>query len=230
MAVSIVQSDSSDAGGIPTDTVTVTMGSSPVVGNLLIAAVAYFVAGAGPPITPSGWTEEQREEPTDAGLVVYSRKVPTGLGTNQTFTTTGADYIAAAVYEVSGQHPTAPFNQKATANNNASSHTTASATPNTIGCLGLVFLTTDEAAGSGADTATVSAGWTINERPYPLFHALYGTTRDARTTDRTTAVNATFSSLHTGPNTSSTLLIAPSLLDSHIMPTTPRHGRGVVAY
>lgn len=212
MAVAIVQHGASSTVGQPSDTATVTLSSTPSSGNLLVAGVGYFVAGVAPPITPAGWTELNKYEPTDAGIVTYYKVAGGSESTSYAFTTTGSDYMAAAMYEVSGQHASAPFTPSVVnANNSGTSHTTGSITPTTLSCLALTFLSPDEGAISGSDVATVSAGWTINRRVFTDFHPMYAASRNALTTDTTTAINTTFSSLAGGgPNSSVIMLIAPA--------------------
>lgn len=212
MAVAIVQSAADTSVATNTDPCTPVLGVSPTTGNLMPSGLGYFVAGAGPPITPSGWTVINNPENGDVGLVTYYRVVQGGDGTSWPFATTGDDIGAAAMAELSGQAAVGFIDQQSTASNSGTTHTTATVTPSVIGCQALAFMSPDAGTGvgGGADGATVSAGWTIIQRPYPDYHPVYLAKRDALTTDTVTGISVTFSNIHNVDNTSSIILIAPA--------------------
>jgi hypothetical protein len=225
MAVAIVQSAVDTTAASNADPATVVFGATPTVGNLLIISFAYFDP-VGPPSPPAGFTEIRKMEPTGCALVTYSRVVQGGDGTSYAFQTVGDDYASVIGYETSGQATVSFINQENTANNSATTHTTATVTPSVAGCLALAFVSGDEGSNGGADAATISAGWTIDRRGYPNFHALYGAHRDALTSDTVTGINTTVSNLHNSDNTSHILLIAPAAVAAGTTPLRMLMGMG----
>src|SRR5947209_12374109 len=113
LAVVLKSGDSSGAGSVSSASFTLT--NTPVVGNILIAAMGFYT-GVDPVLTPSGWTLIlNNETDTTAGVVCFYRVVQAGDGKNWTLTfLTGTDSVGGALYEVSGQAASSIINQSAT--------------------------------------------------------------------------------------------------------------------
>lgn len=211
MAVAIVRSASNSAAG--SRSISVSMGGTPTNGNLLVFALGYYT-GVDPVSTPAGWTLQGLNDPSFAGLAVFT-KVASGESSTLTFTNilAGSDDLSAAIYEISGQAATGFVNQYgATNSSSAGSITTASLTPSVASCLALAFASPDETAAAGAQAVTVSSGWTKDHAPWPDYHGLVAAHRNSLTSDTITPITNTFGafSATTGPKVASALLIAPA--------------------
>lgn len=215
---SIVQHTSNT--GVTTTDISFTLGSTPTVGNLLVVAVSFYT-GVDPILAPAGWKIALfNEDDTTAGAVVFERRVATGDGTSWTLTvTTGADTLAGAMYEITGQASTQYIRQIVNSHDSTGTATTLDTNtlvPHALNCLALAFVSTDSGSGGGADTATVGAGWTIDERPYPSVHPLWAAHRNTLTSDTSSQISATFSSLQASVSVAIILLIEPEVYNNPI--------------
>ncbi len=210
MAVSLVQS-AQYAGTAATTTMVFTLGSTPTVGNLLIF-IAEWYDGDGPLVTPSGWTKQHDYQPIGIGVAVFYRIVQSGDGTSWTLTyDTTADQNSGFMLEVSGQGST-PFNQivDSYSSSTPTSLTSGSATPTVLNCLAIAAFVNN---GSGStDTSTITSGWTKKQYANATYQPSWLFTRNALTSDTTTAINATISSMNGGGTNAigTTILIAPA--------------------
>lgn len=205
---SIIQKIGYSSGAGSVSSASFTLASTPIVGNILIAAMSFYT-GVDPVLTPSGWTLIQNnEDDTTAGVVCFSRVVQAGDGKTWTLTfLTGSDSVGAALYEISGQTSVGVINQKSNSHNSSSatSLATATVTPSVLNCLALAF----ESSDSGSGTASVGAGWTKDFDENPSFHAFHCASRNSLTSDTSTGINVTFSSLGNSVQVAIIILIAP---------------------
>lgn len=204
--LSIVQS--AVVAGTGTQTNTVTLGSSPTAGNILIV-FAMLLSGDNGMNAPDGtWTKLDHAS-SGVGSVLYAwwHPVTSGNGTTYTFTNGYNEQGAISIYEITGQDSITPINQHAitTYTFNPSSVATPSVTPSVIGTLAL----SAAAANWGGTTATVSTGWGTALRSSD--GDLFSSVKNNLTTDTTTAISNTFT--FTGASgyvESETILIAPA--------------------
>jgi hypothetical protein len=211
MAVSLVQS-AQYAGTSATTTMVFTLGSTPTVGNLLIF-IAEWYDGDGPLVTPSGWTKQHDYQPIGVGVAIFYRIVQSGDGTSWTLTyDTTADQNSGFLLEVSGQASSSFFNQVVDAYSNATPTSLASgaATPSVLSCLAIAAFVNN--GSSSTDTSTITTGWTKRQYANASFQPSWLFTRNALTSDTTTAISATISSMNGGGVNAigTTILIAPS--------------------
>ena len=195
------------AAGAPTNAISITLPSTPTVGNELLFAVGYLVNTT--LSTPSGWTLIDDYHYNNVGVALFRRTVIGGDGTSWTPTvTSGSDYLGAAILEIAGGDlASATVNNNGT--NGSSTHTSASLTPGSIPTLPIVFASQDDAAAAGSDNITAPAGWTVDERAFPDYHSLYAISKDALTTDTSTAINAAITGVGTGSDFGSTIILVP---------------------
>lgn len=211
MAVSLVQTAKYTGTAAQTN-MTFTLGAAPTVGNLLIF-IACFYTGDDPVKTPAGWTLQHNYEPNQAGVAVFYRIVQSGDGTSWNLNVmTAADQNSGFLLEVSGQASTLFFNQLAnsTAAGTPSSLTSASVTPSVLNCLAVAaFINTGS---GGTDTSTFSSGWVKDQAAESSFQPAWLSHRTALTSDTTTAINTTISSMNGGGLDASSVifLIAPA--------------------
>lgn len=208
MSLAIVQHAPYSSGAGTVSAASFTLSTTPVVGNVLIVVAGYTSAAS--PSIPAGWTQIDIYQPGNASLSSMYRLVQPGDGTSWNLTLIGiSDAIAAVMYELSGEVASGLLVNQHTLNNNSStSIATTAASPTRIGCLALAVMTSDNGSTAGADGTTVTAGWTIDERPFPTFHGLWAASKNALLTDNA-SVTTTFSGMVTGPNAVTLLLIAP---------------------
>lgn len=209
MALSIVQS--AKYASSSADNQAVLSISTPSNGNLLLAAIAIYPSGGSRSITPpSGWTLLTTLSYSSVLLSIYY-KVASSEGTNPsyTFTISGStDYQGAGIYEITGQDPTAPFNEyNMTSNTSSTTCTTPAVTPTVNGCLA-IFAATEDTGGSNTDT--ISSGCTLDQSARPQYHACDIGHKNALTTDTITAMQATFTWLNS-ISIGATILINPVL-------------------
>lgn len=216
MAVALVQT-AQFAGTANNTSATFTLASAPTVGNLLIF-IATFGANDGPAVTPSGWTSQAQYTTANTGynesVSVYSRIVQSGDGTSWTlaYDTVADNANAGFLLEVSGQASTGYFNKIATggASGTPSPFTTASVTPTVTGCLAIAAF--GNSGSGGTNTATFSSGWVQDQYANASYQPGWLSHRSALTTDTTTAITDSITSMNGGGNNSASviMLIAPS--------------------
>lgn len=157
MAISTIQTQTSGAAPT-TSSATVTFGSALTAGNQLFFSVGYY--GNFTVTTPTGLTLVSSHLNSTAGVSTYRRTVQPGDGTGWTFTLSGADFIHAAGFELSGVDSTTPIDNTpatATAISTATSITTPTVTPTKAGTLGFACASTD-----GIESSfTVGSPWTL---------------------------------------------------------------------
>jgi hypothetical protein len=211
MAVALVQT-AKYTGTASQTNMTFTLGSTPTVGNLLLFIPCYYT-GDDPVLTPSGWTlQGTNYEPNQAGVSVFTRIVQSGDGTSWNLNVmSSADQNSGFLLEVSGQASTSFINKQgnSTAAGTPSSLASASVTPSVLNCLAIAaFLNTGS---GGTDAATFSAGWTKEQAAESTFQPAWLASRNALTSDTTTAISTTISSMNGGGLDASSviLLIAP---------------------
>jgi len=136
--------------GQSSDTTTITLDSTPTVGNLLWAYVHYFPDVNYHSTPPAGWTTERDTRTGPASyLAVYSRVVQSGDGTSYTW---NFDYLGSPnaqgniiiLYEFSGADPTTPLDGGSVTG--FTSDTTpdgTSVTPSKAGCKPISVIQTD---------------------------------------------------------------------------------------
>jgi hypothetical protein len=214
MAVAYVQSTNYNSSSGISSSGTLVFGSTPTQGNLLLVGIGYAYP-KNPTSAPGGWTLlDTGLINTSARMSVYYHVVGASETNSYTFTTTGGDFLSMVGIEVSGQHASTPINQHSVNSaSNPTSITTSSVTPSVIGCLPISFYFTNDGTAATALPATISSGWTIDQNPQPLYHAMAGGHKNSLTTDTTTAISTTWS-FDGGSSSSDSiadiLLIAPS--------------------
>ena len=187
MTVSIVQ----DTGQSPASSATVafTLGSTPTVGNVLVAFCSWN-AGGRTISTPSGWV--LTETVINAGsqaISTFWRVVQGGDGTSWSFTVNtsgGNDYTSGALYEITGASTVAPVNQYGFATYGTATGTFASGTvtPTVLSCLPLAGWTTD----NGQTFSSITSGWNEDLSEGSAYHTTFAAHQTAVTTDTSTAV------------------------------------------
>lgn len=216
MSVAIVQSASYNDGSGSSTTPSITLASTPTVGNLLLwfGGFDFNKTYHG---NPTGWNAVSGTNPhtsVRAAMSALSRVVQSGDGKTWSFQQINtADTETAILIEISGQATSGFINQSGYANSTTlTTNVSASVTPSVLNCLALAFITTDfGAAGTQAtDAATFTSGWSADQRPYSDFHSSWLIHKTALTSDTTTAITETASNLSSGNNTSLILLIAPA--------------------
>lgn len=207
MAVAYVQSAKYTGTAAQTN-MTFTLGTTPVVGNLLVLVIMYFT-GDNPVITPSGWTLQHQDEAGQCGITVFKRVVQAGDTTSWNVTVlTVADQNSGAMVEVSGQDTVAPFNQLLNHTNTvaSTSNVSASVTPSVLSCLALSFTLT-----IGSMTApAITAGWTaFDQNIASTFQPAVTSHKTALTADTTTAITNTVTGMSSAQNATTIMLMAP---------------------
>jgi hypothetical protein len=157
--------------------VAVVLGSTPTVGNLMLAFISWANTS---PTMPTGWTRLYDQSSGGSGVdqhTVAYRMVQSGDGTSYTFTSTEANQ-GGIIYELSGVDPATPiFQSKPGSSGNAT--VALSGTSRVPSCL-LVAAAT----GDNGTTATISpsTNWTRDEVRLPSFHPIISFTRSTQTT------------------------------------------------
>ncbi len=215
MAVALVQT-AKYTGTVAQTNMTFTLGQAPVVGNKLFLIICFYT-GDDPVVTPSGWTLEHNYEPNSAGVTVFSRTVQSGDGTSWNLTVLSqADQNSGFLVEVSGQATISYINQLAnsTSTSTPSSLATGNVTPSVLNCLAIAAWVND--GSGGTDSATVSSGWTKDQAAESSFQPAWLAHRNSLTSDTTTAINCTISSMNGGGADASTVifLVAPAAVSS----------------
>lgn len=216
MSAAIVQSASHSDGSGSSTSVAITLGAAPTVGNLLLYFGSFdlnktYVG------TTSGWTAIGTNPYTNgrAAMSVMYRIVQSGDTASWTFPQiTTADTESGALVEVSGQAVSSFINGfiKAGSSVAVTANTGGSVTPTVLNCLAIGYFAEDTGAGGtqATDIATVTSGWSFDQRPYPDFHPGWLVHKTALTADTTTAITATVSSTSSSANSSIIVLIAPA--------------------
>ena len=183
---------------------------TPTEGNVLVAFCSYSQYSTARTISaPDGnWVKIDDETYSYDSMAVFYYVVPASPAESYTFTISGSnEWRSGVCYEITGANTTWPINQHA-ANTGVSSTeiTTPAVTPSIIGTLAL----------SGADTdnpvtcSGVSVGWTLDQSAIPSYHATFGSSRDALTTDTSTPISNTFTfNASSGGEVSAIVLINP---------------------
>ena len=204
--LSVVQSTSTSTGG-GTNSGTVTLGSSPTAGNILVVFI-YQNAGANGVGAPDGtWTQIDALT-NGGGISIYSfwHPVSGGDGKSYTFTCNYNEMGPIFAYEITGANTLTPINQHSIVAStwNPSSFSTNSVTPNVIGTLGI---SNAGCSWGGTSLSSVSGGWQIDQNNNNNF---YLSSKTSLTTDTSTAISNTFSFGSTsGACVADILLIAP---------------------
>lgn len=216
-AIAIVQSAKYEPASQGT-TVVLTLGSTPTVGNILVAFTAYSQYGVGRTLTaPDGtWTKVDDASSSSDSLSVWWHPVVAGNGTTYTFNITGTqEWRSGVIYELSGVDISAPINQHSIVTGASStSIATTAITPSVLSTQALTAATTDNGTQGGTPgtlTATVSTGWTINQNASPQYHPLFAASMNALTSDTTTAITDTYTfSEASGGEVAAAILLAPA--------------------
>lgn len=196
MSISIVQSSGYNTGSSdPTNpTITLTLGSSPTVGNLL---VVFFGLKQDPDetvATPSEWTliaYELETDTPDCAIWAGYHYVQSGDGTTYDFPLTGGDYVSAVIYEISGAASSDPIADWGTSSNTSTSITSASLTPTTLNNLALGCVTSNAGSLYSQAESSLSSGWTLDQTQVPDWHASWSVHQTALTSDTSTAISFT---------------------------------------
>lgn len=190
---------------------TLTLGASPTVGNLMVIFFGNDSESGSVPTGPSGWTSIGSIANTSNGTGLYAwyRVVQSGDGTSYTITTPGGDFTTGIIYEITGQAAVSPINQHAFSSPSATgtSSTTSSVTPSVLYCLAISAITPN----SNAALSSVSSGWTVDKSETNSFHQLFSAHMTAATTSTSTAVSNTFTFASSTQFANAIILIAPAI-------------------
>jgi hypothetical protein len=195
-------------------TVPFVLDTAPAVGNILVAFVGCY--GARTVTKAAGtWASVDTQTSSVDEQTLWWHQVTGGDGTSWTFTVSGgADYTSGVMYEVSGADLTTPVNAEdhtLLANTTNNTATTAAVTPSVLGCLALAtwVMDTNTAVYSG-----VSGGWTEQFSGLSSgWRSILSASRDALTSDTTTAISTTWTITGGGagnPGVTMILLVAPA--------------------
>jgi hypothetical protein len=207
MSLSIIQSSKWEPTTTST-TIPMSLALSPIPGNLVIAYCAYSQFGSVRTIdTPEGWTKIDDTTNTNDSLAFYYRTVFKGDTGSYTWTVSGtAERTSGVIIEIEGAYNSAPDGYLAAATGGASTtFVTPELTPGVLSCMAFGAMAPDA---GGANTDTVSEGWTIVESARATYHPLTVAVRDALTTDTETAITTTITS-KSSIGVVSTLLVEP---------------------
>jgi hypothetical protein len=204
--------------------VTFTLGTGPVAGDVLVAFTAYSQYSATRIISaPDGtWTQIDNQTNSNDSLATWWHLVSIGDGTTYAFPITGStEWQSGVIYEISGANSSAPINQHAISiSASASSVTTPSVTPSILKTLPLTGVDTDSGSSAGLTLSSISSGWTSDQSAIPGYHATFGAHENALTADTTTPISNTFNfSAASSASVQSTILIAPRISSPTV--TTP---------
>lgn len=184
-------------GGALVDSVTVTLDSTPTVGNLLWAYVCYLADVDYASVPPAGWTTVLDTRSGAIYLAKYARIVQSGDGTGWTwnFTYQGNPNSQAnqvTIHEFAGQHATLYHNGgSVNAFSSATSASGTGVTPSVLDCFPLSAIAT---AGFETTAITGNTGTTFTKDvDQGAGGSDLGVAIGTLTTDTTTAVNATWS-------------------------------------
>jgi hypothetical protein len=218
-ALSVVQTTNYNSSSSISAVGTLTFGTAPTAGDLLIVGMSY--AGAKHPTTAptsTSWTLlDENENGTSAWLTVYYHIVGAGEANSYTFNTNGGDFLSMVGVDVTGQAASSFINQHAIATGSSAAQQTPTTTPSVIGTLPIAFIGYNDGSVDSATPVTSKSGWTTDQNPQPQFHSMAGAHQNALTTDTTTGISNTFTWVGDS-NISETILIAPATAASTASP------------
>jgi hypothetical protein len=148
------------------NTLTITLDSTPAAGNILFAVVHISQYGVSRTCTPpSGWTTVGNKIEGTVRAYLMWNLVETGDSAGNAFSFSGAsdDWSCGIIYEITGADTTAPINQYAlnSVAGESIDPTAGPVTPDVTGTLGLAWALNDYgSASSAACTGMYTAGWT----------------------------------------------------------------------
>ena len=193
-------------------TIPFTLGSTPSVGNVLVAFCAYSQYQTARTIaTPSGWVKVDDQTTSNWSMATFTRVVVGGDGTGYTFTiSSGGDNTAGSLYEVTGASTTTPVNQflhNFLPGTTTTSYPTAAVTPSVLSCLPLAGCDYD---GKFTAYGSVTSGWTNDVADLAANHTILSA-HGPVTTDTVTAVSNTWTVAGSGgQGLTEIVLIAPA--------------------
>ena len=187
------------AGTAATTTMVFTLPSTPIIGNLLVFIANWAPADA-PRVTPTGWTLYNDYEPTGIATSVYWRTVQSGDTTSWTLTyDTTADQNSGFMLEIAGANTGASaFNglNHSYLTTTPTTITTGTQTPTVLNCLAIANFVNN--GSGGTDSSTITSGWKKHSYAAASFQPSWIFTKTALTSDTTTGITATISSMTGG--------------------------------
>ena len=218
--LSIVQSTTYVPPGA-TDTLTLTLGTAPTIGNLFLLCFSFSQAtNARTLVLPDAyWTTQSNyintSNSTDS-LAVLTRTIRAGDTTTVTFTLSDsgtADWLSGVLFEITGANTAAPVNQLTAASVPGSSWWVPNpATPSVLGTLPFLIASSDY--GPNPLVSVSPTGWTNGPTAVGASGSTHSTDTATHTltTDTITALAPTMTLTYQYAGVATLVLVAPALV------------------